>query len=275
MIIPVFNEADCIEKCLLSLRNQTFKPLEILVVDDGSTDNSAEVSSALKAEVIRGVHKGPGTARNLGARSAKGNILVLVDADMTFAPDYVANLVEPIIKNCALASCHWNEQVANWENPWARCETWFSGREDRRREPLEMPKHPYVYRAVRKDFFIESGGFSENEGRGDDSSLARRTGVFSVIVPDATCYHRNVSGPGELFREAVWRGRNVAVIKDHRLRRCVATMLIHQNPLISILHGMQLGISKREPRMPVYAAIFSAGMVLGILHALVSGNYQK
>jgi len=275
VIVPVYNEEGCIGKCILSLLNQDFKPLEILVVDDGSTDDSAKICEHLGINVLRQHHRGPGAARNLGARNAKGNILVLIDADMVFATDYVSRLVAPIIRGKAVATCHWNERVDNWENPWARCQTWFLGRPDKSRDPLEIPDHLHVYRGVQKEFFLESGGFAEDEGRGDDTSVARRTRIFSTAAPDAICYHRNVENPRELFVEALWHGRNIAVRKERRLRRCVATMLIYSNPFIEILRGIYLSVVKREPRMVSYSAVYSIGLTLGIVHALYSGYYQK
>ena len=274
VIVPVYNEESCIGDCILSLRNQDFKPLEILVVDDGSIDDSAKICERLGINVLRQHHRGPGAARNLGARNAKGNILVLIDADMVFDSDYITRLVAPIIKGEAIATCHWNETVANWENPWARCQTWFLGRLDRRRQPLEVPAEQRVYRGVQKKFFLERGGFAEDEGRGDDSSIARRTSVFSTAVPDAICYHRNVESLKEVFVEALWDGRHVVATKGRRLRWYVAT-IIYSNPLIAILRGIYLSIVKREPRMVLYSAVFSLGLTIGIIHALYSGYYLK
>ena len=274
VIVPVYNEESCIEDCILSLRNQDFKPLEILVVDDGSIDDSVKICERLGINVLRQHHRGPGAARNLGARNAKGNILVLIDADMVFDSDYITRLVAPIIRGEAIATCHWNETVANWENPWARCQTWFLGRLDRRRQPLEVPAEQTVYRGVQKKFFLESCGFAEDEGRGDDSSIARRTSVFSTAVPDAICYHRNVESLKEVFVEALWDGRHVVAAKGRRLRWYVAT-IIYRNPFIAILRGIYLSIVKREPRMVLYSAVFSVGLTIGIIHALYSGYYLK
>lgn len=274
VVIPTYNEEKFIKDCILSLKGQNI-PVEIVAVDDGSTDQTATICEALGVKVIRQNHRGPGAARNLGARNAKGNILVLVDADMTFAPDYVSKLVAPIINGETVAACHWNEQVANWDNPWARCQTWFSGRTDKRREPLIPPENQHVYRAVRKDFFLNSGGFAEDEGRGDDSSIARRTGVYSILVPDATCFHRNTDNLKEVFREALWRGRNIAVVPENRLKKCFLSVLIHNNLLRGILSGVRLSIVKKEPRLVIYGVIHSIGFNLGTIHGLITGYYQK
>ncbi len=275
VVIPVYNEESCIGECIISLLAQDFVKVEIVVVDDGSTDASAALAASLGAVVLKGAHKGPGAARNAGARAASGNILVLVDADMTFAPDYVSRLVLPIVKGGAAATCHWNEMVANWDNPWARCQTWFLGSPDGRRQPAEAPEKENVYRAVRKDFFLTSGGFAEDEGRGDDASVSRRTGVFAVIVPDAGCFHRNATGPGEVFEDALWRGRDMAAAKERRLARCAAAFFLYHNPIPVLFRGLRLGLLKKEPRLPVYSLVFSAGFLSGLVLALITGQYQK
>ena len=82
-------------------------------MDDGSTDDSLMIYHMLKVITLRQNHKGPGTARKLGARHARGNIVVLVDAAMVFATNYVSRLVTTIISGQAIAGCHWNEKVSN------------------------------------------------------------------------------------------------------------------------------------------------------------------
>jgi glycosyltransferase involved in cell wall biosynthesis len=274
VVISAYNEEENIKNCIISLRNQTF-PLEIIVVDDGSDDRTLRTCEALGVKTLRQEHRGPGSARNLGARNAQGNILVFVDADMEFSSNYVKNLVEPIIKGEASATSHWNETVANWENPWARCQTWFQGLPDKRRQPLHLPKRTYIYRAVRKDFFLDSGGFSENEGRGDDSSIARHTSIFPTIVPNAICYHKNCQNPKEVFTDAIWHGRNVPVSKTDRTKRILLMALIHRNPIKEFLRGLFLAFIKKEPLLIPYSIIYTFGLILGVFHASKTKYYLK
>ncbi len=192
VIVPVYNEEGCIRECIISLLNHDFKPLEILVVDDGSIDDSAKICERLGINLLRQHHRGPGAARNVGARNANGNILVLVDADMVFAPDYVSRLVAPIIRGEAIATCYWNEMVSNWDNPRARSQTWFNALPARRRHPFPVAEYSGKYRAIRKDFFVDSAGVAEEQVYKADISIYRRTGVYAKIVPDADCLHQNI-----------------------------------------------------------------------------------
>ncbi len=273
VIIPVYNEERSIEDCICSLRKQSV-PLEIVVVDDGSKDNSVKICEGLKVKVLRQDHKGPGAARNLGARNTEGNILLLADADMEFEPDFVAKLIVPIVKGDAIATCHWNERVVNWGNPWARCQTWFFGLPDKRRHPLQVPEYEEVYRAVRKDFFIDSGGYEEKMGRGEDRFVARQTGVMAKIVADAICYHNNAGSAGEVFRDTLWRGRTVPEGQKQKLRRGLAA-LFYQNPIKIFIRGIILCIKKQELYMPLYAVVYSVGFALGVIQALVYKKYAK
>lgn len=274
VVVPVYNEADCVWDCLVSLQGQDFAPLEVLVVDDGSVDESVRICEELKITVLRQQHRGPGTARNLGARNAKSNILVFVDADMVVESDYVSKLVAPIVSGQAVATCHWDEQVLNWENPWARCQAYYLRLPERRRQPPDPPAGEEVYRAVRKDFFLAYGGMDEHAGRGDDSSLSRRTGVLADIVRGAVCYHRGPESWREVFQEAVWHGKNVTVEKRDRIRRSVASLLV-TNPVVSVWRNTAKAWKTGEGHLPLYALAYSVGFDWGIVRGLLTKNYLK
>ncbi|KKR25761.1 MAG: putative glycosyltransferase [Microgenomates group bacterium GW2011_GWC1_39_7b] len=94
VIIPAYNEQASIAACLQSLQNQSFKDLEIIVVDDGSTDKTFDVLSKFKMQsskfkILDQNHEGAGMARNLGVKNATGKILVFVDADMVFDKEFI------------------------------------------------------------------------------------------------------------------------------------------------------------------------------------------
>jgi len=273
-VIAVYNEQNCIAACIGSLRSQALAPGEILVVDDGSTDASVEICTRLGAKVITQAHRGPGAARNLGARHAAGDILLFVDADMTFAPDYVLRLLAPITRGAAPGATHWDEMVANWDNPWARVQTWFMGCPDRRRHLETDSGKTTVYRAVRKDFFIAAGGFAEDEGRADDSSLYRATGQMPLVVRGAVCYHKNIEGAIDAFYDARWRGRDIGS-KIATAATLARVALIDRNPLRDLLKGLKIAADHGEPRALIYGAIFSAGILCGLLSAYLRKNYLK
>jgi glycosyltransferase involved in cell wall biosynthesis len=94
VIIPAYNAEQFIEKCLISLKQQTFKNFEIIVVDDCSEDGTYKIASQY-AHVIRNEKNlGEGESRNVGARASTGEILVFTDADVVAPPDWLQNSVD-------------------------------------------------------------------------------------------------------------------------------------------------------------------------------------
>ena len=89
VIIPAFNEEKTIGGCLKSLKNQSYKQMEIIVVDDGSSDSTRNIVKGFSdIKLLTQSHKGPGQARNLGASNAKGEILIFVDVP-AIRPDII------------------------------------------------------------------------------------------------------------------------------------------------------------------------------------------
>ena len=104
VIIPVFNVEPYIEEALESVRNQTYKNLEIIVVDDGSTDGSGSVCDAFskKDERFKVIHQenmGVSSARNTGLEIAKGEIIAFLDPDDAFQPEMIRLLLERMQKD--------------------------------------------------------------------------------------------------------------------------------------------------------------------------------
>ena len=84
VIVPVFNGELYIQKCVESLLKQTLKEIEIIVVNDGSTDNTLNIVSQYqdsRLKVISIKNQGQGKARNIGVQEAKGRYLGYVDSD--------------------------------------------------------------------------------------------------------------------------------------------------------------------------------------------------
>lgn len=103
IIIPAYNIENYIAKCLDSLLNQTYKNLEIIVVDDGSSDNTGKIVDeyAVKYENIRVIHKknaGVSSARNLGIEVANGDYIGFVDGDDTVDEEMFKVLINNAIK---------------------------------------------------------------------------------------------------------------------------------------------------------------------------------
>lgn len=106
MIIPLYNSADYVAECIISCLNQTYKNIEILVVDDGSTDNSLDVARdiAKRDKRVRVFHKkngGVSSARNLGIEKSTGDYLCFIDADDYLENDFIEKMASCMIERDA------------------------------------------------------------------------------------------------------------------------------------------------------------------------------
>lgn len=101
VVVSVYNRGDRLAKCLESIRAQTYRNLEIILVDDGSTDGSGRLCDEFaavepRARVIHQENRGHGGARNRGLAESKGEYLVFPDGDDYFHKDYVRLMYEAI-----------------------------------------------------------------------------------------------------------------------------------------------------------------------------------
>ncbi|WP_193101839.1 bifunctional glycosyltransferase/CDP-glycerol:glycerophosphate glycerophosphotransferase [Brevibacterium aurantiacum] len=101
VIVPAFNASDFVERCLRSILHQHEVSLEIIVIDDGSTDDTVEKVSALsrndkRVTVLTGQNEGPARARNRGVEAARGVYITFVDADDEVLPDAYSTMVNSL-----------------------------------------------------------------------------------------------------------------------------------------------------------------------------------
>lgn len=96
VIVPTFNRANLVCHALASVLRQTYAPLEILVVDDGSTDNTCDLVKPLGDPVryFFQSNRGPAAARNVGIQSARGEMLAFLDTDDLWVPEALQWRVE-------------------------------------------------------------------------------------------------------------------------------------------------------------------------------------
>lgn len=106
VIVPTFNAAASLRTCIESILAQTYAPLEVLVVNDGSDDETEEIAAALVAEDLRvrvfnQMNSGVSVARNNGLATARGEFVLFVDSDDWLEPSCLAELVHVASKNDA------------------------------------------------------------------------------------------------------------------------------------------------------------------------------
>ncbi|MEU3277374.1 bifunctional polysaccharide deacetylase/glycosyltransferase family 2 protein [Streptomyces antibioticus] len=195
VIVPAYNEKECIANTLASLAKSTH-PIEILVVDDGSTDGTSKIAreaadrlGMTNVRVLRQENAGKPAALNHGVRNARHDIVVMMDGDTVFEPDAVHQLVQPFAdpKVGAVAG---NAKVGNRDTvigAWQHIEYVMGFNLDRRMYDLLrcMPTIPGAIGAFRRDAVLEVGGMSEDTLAEDtDITIAMHRAGWQVVYQE-------------------------------------------------------------------------------------------
>lgn len=277
VIIPTYNEEKVIGKCLDSLSEQSLEDMEIIVVDDGSTDKTLEILQEIvdRIQVLKQQHKGPGEARNLGAKKAKGEILVFVDADMTFDKFFLQNLVKPIIDGKTIGTFSKEEYVLNKDNIWSKCWNVNRGLPTDRMHPKNYPDTQRVFRAILKKEFEKAGGFSPI-GYIDDYTVSEKLGVVATVATGAIFFHKNPETLFEAFNQARWIGKSEykrRKIKNENLMRLV-TLIRYSVPL-SLAKGLYLAIKNNLPEFLVFKIIYDLAVEISVIGSFFGEQKYK
>lgn len=105
VIVPVYNGSRFLERCLDALFRSDYRLFELIIVDDCSTDNTAELSRTLGATVLQTPSQsGPAAARNMAAHSATGQVLVFVDADVVVRQDTLGRIARRFMNESSVAA---------------------------------------------------------------------------------------------------------------------------------------------------------------------------
>lgn len=119
IIVPVYNSKDTIERCINSILNQTYKEIELIIVNDGSTDNSLEIIKKLsksnkKIKVINQENSGVSAARNNGINNSNGEYLSFVDSDDWLDKDFIREMVNKLEQeNVDAVRCNFYKENVN------------------------------------------------------------------------------------------------------------------------------------------------------------------
>lgn len=203
VIIPAYNEVRYIGKAIETLKQQDYDKIEIIIVDDGSTDGTKELLKNMEGiTVLEQHHQGTGIARNYGAKIAKGEILVFIDADMYFPREFIGKLVKPILEGRGIGTNHDIEKIGNPENKWARC---MGDRSTRCHGQFA------IFRAILKEYFDKINGFNPEKGYADDQSLFDKLQIRPVLADDSYCFHNNPSTLKEIYKHERWIGSSYQI----------------------------------------------------------------
>jgi glycosyltransferase involved in cell wall biosynthesis len=275
VVVAARNAADVIGACLTSLAAQTITSHEVIVVDDGSTDETAAIAQTHGAAVVRSTAVGASVARNLGVEHARGRIVAFTDADCTVPPTWLASLVAAMESTGAtgVGGPQRNVFAANATGADAfdaffRLAAVVSDYTRSGGGLREVGHNASCNSAYRKHALVEIGGFTPGLWPGEDVDLdlrLRARGARLVFVPDApVCHHR----PGTLrwFRQMM---RRYGAAERQLVRRHGRTRRIDYMPTALVAVGLAHLLYAVPACRPWLLAI-DATIVVAVLIGLVS-----
>ena len=162
IIIPAFNAEKTISKTLKSVLDSSFMDFELIVVDDGSTDNTQNAVSGFPVRMIKlGSCSGPACARNLGAKEARGDVLLFLDSDVCVRGDTVQKMLETLRESRADAAVAIYSQESINRGFFRNFKALHNYSYSKFRGP-QISAHTVFATfcaMIRKDLFMELGGF--------------------------------------------------------------------------------------------------------------------
>jgi cellulose synthase/poly-beta-1,6-N-acetylglucosamine synthase-like glycosyltransferase/peptidoglycan/xylan/chitin deacetylase (PgdA/CDA1 family) len=230
VIVPAYNEAANIAGTVRSLVRNDYPWLQIIVVDDGSTDGTAQIVERLRlpcVSVVRQPNAGKPAALNTGIRYAVGDVLILVDGDTVFAPDAVSRLIQPL-RDATVGAVSGNAKIANRTGllgRWQHLEYVIGFNLDRRMFDVArcMPTVPGAIGAFRRSALRDVGGVS-GQTLAEDTDLTMavsRAGWRVVYEPAAVAWTEAPATLRQLWRQryrwcygtmqAMWKHRRALV----------------------------------------------------------------
>ena len=220
-IIPALNEENNIGALIKSILAQELGSdlsiTEIIVVDNGSTDSTVAIAEGLGANVHIKPNYNIGGLRNYGARIAKGEILVFLDADNILTENVIANLYNNLVKDNVGAI---GIPLRPYKNPTWVENIWFYHIHTYSKG-LNVANHIASGAfGIKKELFISAGGFDERLTVGEDTELSLRIkSMGKEILLDPNCVVYNNGFPKtiiEFSRKEIWHGDSIKSIAIHR-----------------------------------------------------------
>lgn len=285
VIVPVRQGGAVLDRCLDALRTSTLAPLEVIVVDDGSTDGAEMSAGRLRASVLKlpcGAN-GPAAARNFGASRARGDVLVFVDADVAVHPQALEGFVRVLREEPGAAAV-------------------FGSYDDNPAHPALLSRyrnllHHFVHQhgrreastfwaglgAIRRNVFQTIGGFDEAYRRSsiEDIELGGRlkaAGYRILLCPDIQGTHlKRWTFAGIIVSDV--RDRAIPwsrlILRQGRIPADLNTSL--QNRMSALTAWLAFGAMVTAPAVPssLWLAAGSAAALFGLNARLYAFFWRK
>ena len=198
VVIPAFNADRYLQECVHSVLAQTTPAIEVLIVDDGSTDGTLDMAHAFGG-CVRVLHQqqgGPARARNLGAAEAIGDWIAFLDADDFWQPDKLTHQVEALLSDPSAVLCYTGLLALKLDGALVPVAPPTLAYVDSMLR-LTNPGIPPSAVMIRKDTLLQAGGFSEIQRGCEDWDLwfrLRTLRHFAIVETPDTVYRESLGG---------------------------------------------------------------------------------
>jgi lipopolysaccharide/colanic/teichoic acid biosynthesis glycosyltransferase/GT2 family glycosyltransferase len=268
IVIPAYNAAATIGECVQAARQQDFPAAyEVIVVDDGSADDTARLAEADGAVVIRQGRSRPAAARNAGIQAARGEIVCFTDADCAPRPDWLAQLTAPFA----------NPEIVGGKGTYATRQREIVARfvqieyEDKYDLLRPQPRIDFIdtySAAYRRAVLVANGCFDERFPYLEDQELSFRLaarGYQMVFQPPAVVYHRHSASLPAYFRKkfiiGYWKAQVVRRFPGQGVKDS------HTPQVMKLQMGLValMGLAAVATLITTWAGLVLAGLLLAFL----------
>ncbi len=212
VIIPVYNAETTLSLCLKALSHQSVakEDYEVIVIDDGSTDNTSNIAKKFNVNYISQTNQGPATARNKGARAARGDIILFTDSDCIPDHSWIKEMVSPF-KDSDVVAVKGIYKTSQKELAARFAQAEFEDRYDLLKKSSSIDMIDTYSAAFRKDIFLDMGGFDQSfpVANNEDTDFSYRLAVAGyelVFNPKAFVYHTHIDTFVKYLKLKFWRG---------------------------------------------------------------------
>ena len=245
IIVPVYNRPDEVDELLQSLTQQTFKDMEVIIVEDGSSlpceDVVRRYAAGLPLRYYKKENSGPGQTRNYGAEHSQGEYLIFLDSDCVLPPGFLQSVEDELsIVNCQLSIDSWggpdraHDSFTPVQKAISYSMTSFLTTGGIRGGKKQMDKRFYprsFNMGIRSSLYRQLGGFSSMRF-GEDIDLSLRiyeSGANCRLFPKAWVWHKRRTDFKKFFKQV----HNSGIARINLMKRHPGSLkLVHTLPAV-------------------------------------------
>jgi len=256
IIIPTYNSEATLENCLESIRDQSYVPIETIVVDNMSNDATVKIAKKSQAKIIQ-QKSNPASARNIGIANSTGKYVFFIDSDQVLS----RSLVEECVKKCEeekarmvrvpevfVGKDFWSSCSAAWKNRYAKTEEKYGTNQN------IMPGKP---RFFLKEQLLGVGMLDPALLWGEDLDLHRR--LIKIKTKEVSCrsklYHYEPVSVKKILVKNMRYGRSMPTFERHSKDQVGALLVRH-----SLLTLREMVLNSMEKPSIVLGCIFLLGL---------------